>query len=90
MMFYILYLICVVLFCFKVLIEKIKSLMEHDRYGLAARLVGAAVLDSLRKDMTIGLIVKKKLGMRKPSPSLLIKPSKPKDLSAQEQRVERA
>lgn len=70
-----------VFFCFKVLIGKIKSLMEHGQHGEAAKLVGAAVLDDLRKGMLIGLTVKKKLGMQKPTPSPPSKPSGPKELS---------
>ncbi|KAL9969164.1 hypothetical protein ACROYT_G021341 [Oculina patagonica] len=64
-----------------VLIAKIKSLMEHGLYGEAAKLVGDATFDGLRRGMLIGLTVKKKLGMEKPSPSPPSKPSGPKELS---------
>lgn len=73
--------ICHFLFFFKVLIAKIKSLMEHGLYGEAAKLVGDATFDGLRRGMLIGLTVKKKLGMEKPSPSPPSKPSGPKELS---------
>lgn len=76
-----LYLIQFPFLIFPVLIKKIKSLSEHGLHEEAAKLLGGAVLDDLRKDLLVGLALKK-LGKEKPSSSLPSKPRKPSDVSA--------
>ena len=53
--------------------------MAHGRFDEAAKLVGGAALDSLRKGLVIRLVLKNTKGV--PRPPAPLKPSGPKELS---------
>lgn len=55
---------------FAALTKKIKSLVSQDRYDEAAKLVGDAGLDGLRKGLLISLTVKRRKDLLKPKPTL--------------------
>ena len=71
----------VLLFHFKVLLQKITSLIEHGFHEEAAELVGTAALDGLRKALLVELTVKKKLGGQTQKPSSPPLPNRPTDKS---------
>ena len=65
---------------FTALIKKIKSFIAYGRFDEAAKLMGGAPLDGLRKGLVIGLILKNTKGV--PKPPALPKPRGLKELFA--------